>query len=319
MLASGLLLAASAALGAWSTALRSTQGLAAPEGDPVARVALGARLFSDPVLSYDRTIACASCHAPEKGFADSAPFSTGVHGRRTARNAPTLLNRALGSSFMWDGRASSLEEQVLLPIENPLEMDLPLEEALARLETDADYRAAFERAFAASPGRETLARALAAYVRTLLVGATPVERFRAGEFAALSDEERAGMWFYESRGGCWRCHSGPNFSDEQFHDTGVGAGDGQPEAGRAAVTGREEDRGRFKTPTLHGLARTAPYMHDGSLATLEEVVEFYRQGGRPNTHLDPLLKPLEMSADDARNLVAFLRALSRVAEPAERR
>jgi len=148
-------------------------------------------------------------------------------------------------------------------------------------------------------------------VRRLRRADSPVDRFRTGDFAALSDEERAGLWFYESRGGCWRCHSGPNFSDERFHDTGVGALDGEPEAGRAAVSGLAEDRGRFKTPSLRGVALTAPYMHDGSLAALEDVVEFYRLGGRPNANLDPLLAPLEMGADDARHLVAFLRALSR--------
>ena len=147
-------------------------------------------------------------------------------------------------------------------------------------------------------------------MRRLVLGGSPVDRFRAGDFDALNDAERAGLWFYESRGGCWRCHSGANFSDEDFHDTGVGARDGEPEPGRFVVTGQAEDRGRFKTPTLRGVARTAPYMHDGSLATLPEVVEFYRQGGRPNANLDPLLAPIEMSAADADNLLAFLRALS---------
>jgi cytochrome c peroxidase len=292
-------------------ALSTPLGLPArAEGSSDELAALGARLFFDPLLSSDRSVACASCHRPELGFADSLPRSRGAHGRETERNAPSLLNRAYGRSFMWDGRATTLEEQVLLPLENPLEMDLPLERALALLAADASYRAAFERVSGRAPERDDLARALAAYVRRLVLGGSPVDRFRAGDFGALGDEARAGLWFYESRGGCWRCHSGANFSDEDFHDTGVGAEGGEPQVGRAAVTGRPEDRGRFKTPTLRGVARTAPYMHDGSLATLEEVVEFYRQGGRANANLDPLLRPLEMSATDARNLVAFLRALS---------
>jgi cytochrome c peroxidase len=272
--------------------------------------ALGARLFFDPLLSSDRSIACASCHKPELGFADSLARSHGVRGQETERNAPSLLNRAFGQSFMWDGRASSLEEQALLPIENPLEMDLPLEQVLARLTADESYRGSFERLVARTPERDDLARALAAYVRRLVLGGSPVDRFRAGDFDALDDAARAGLWFYESRGGCWRCHSGANFSDEGFHNTGIAAKGSELEPGRAAVTGRPEDRGRFKTPTLRGVARTAPYMHDGSLATLEDVVEFYRQGGRPNVNLDPLVAPVEMSATDARNLVAFLRALS---------
>jgi cytochrome c peroxidase len=272
--------------------------------------ALGARLFFDPILSSDRTVACASCHRPEHNFADDLPFSSGVAGRTTTRNSPTLLNRAFGTRFMWDGRAASLEEQVLLPIENPLEMDLPLERALERLTSAPAYRSSFQGFFARPPAREDLARALASYVSRLVLGDSPVDRFRAGNFEALTDSARAGLWFYESRGGCWRCHSGANFTDEEFHNTGVGAQDGLPEPGRAAITGADADRGRFKTPTLRGLVATAPYMHDGSLASLEDVVEFYRQGGRANSALDPVLAPLEMSPEDARNLVAFLRALS---------
>jgi cytochrome c peroxidase len=284
----------------------------APADDPgaAAVVALGARLFEDPLLSSDASIACVSCHRPALGFADEARFSRGAHGRTTARNTPTLLNRAFGTRFMWDGRAASLEEQVLLPIENPLEMDLPLEQALARLDADPRYRAEFEAALGAPPTRAGLARALAAFVREQVLGDSPVDRFRAGAFEELGDAERAGLWFFESRGGCWRCHSGANFSDEDFHNTGVGADSGTSDAGRAAVTGAPEDHGRFKTPTLRGVALTAPYMHDGSLATLAEVVEFYRGGGRANANLDPLLAPLDMDERDAANLVAFLRALS---------
>ena len=293
--------------------LRTPLGLpereATPPDDELA--ALGARLFFDPELSVDRSVACASCHKPELGFADSLPRSRGVRGQETERNAPSLLNRAFGEHFMWDGRAGTLEEQALLPIENPLEMDLPLEQVLARLSGDTAYRADFERVFARAPDSDGLSRALAAYVRRLVLGDSPVDRFRAGDFSALDDAERAGLWFYESRGGCWRCHSGANFSDEDFHDTGVGAHGDELEPGRFAVTKRPEDRGRFKTPTLRGVARTAPYMHDGSISTLEEVVDFYRKGGRPHANLDPLIVPIEMSDADARNVVAFLRALSK--------
>jgi len=280
----------------------------ADDAEGVAR--LGARLFFDPVLSVDRTIACASCHRPERAFADDVALSAGVAGKRTARNTPTLLNRAFGASFLWDGRAPTLEQQALLPIENPLEMNLPLEEALARLDGDPEYRRAFEATLGGAPDEARLGRALAAYVRRLVTGDSPIDRFRAGDFAALSDAERAGLWFYESRGGCWRCHSGPNFTDEEFHNTGVGAGTAAPDPGRGAITAEAADHGRFKTPTLRGVAHTAPYMHDGSLATLEEVVEFYRQGGHANDNLDPLVRAIDMSAEDAANLVAFLKALS---------
>jgi cytochrome c peroxidase len=266
---------------------------------------VGRRLFFDPILSSDRTVACASCHAPEHGFADERALSTGVHGRQTLRNAPTLYNRALGLAFMWDGRARTLEEQVVLPIENELEMDLALPDAVARLAGEASYAAAFEEALGGPPSKERLAAALAGFVRSLWNGESGVDRFRAGDYGALSDAARSGLWLFESRGGCWRCHSGANFTDEDFHNTGVGGDDG-----RFAVTGIEADRGRFKTPTLRGVAETAPYMHDGSLASLDEVVELYRRGGRANPNLDPRLRPIEMTDEDAANLVAFLRALS---------
>ena len=281
------------------------------EGD--ALVELGRRLFFEPRLSRNATVACASCHDPARAFADGTPLSVGVHGEPTRRNAPTLLNRAFGEAFMWDGSAASLEEQVLMPLENPIEMDLPVEEALARLATEPAWTEAFEAAGVAVD-REGLAAGLAAFVRRLTLGDSPVDRFRAGERSALDAEERAGLWFYESRGRCWRCHSGANFSDEAFHNTGVGVRDGRPEEGRFEVTGDEADRGRFKTPTLRGVALTAPYMHDGSLATLEDVVAFYRQGGVHNAGLDEAMAPIEMTDQDAVNLVAFLEALSRRAD-----
>jgi cytochrome c peroxidase len=274
------------------------------------RLALGRRLFFEPALSLDRSISCATCHQPEHGFAEPAATSTGVGGRRTLRNAPSLFNRAFGQRQMWDGQGDSLEHQVLLPIENELEMAQPLDAALVRLAADASYVAQFQRAYGAVD-RDSLAKALAMFVRRITLGDSPVDRFRRGEVTGLSREERAGMWIFESNGRCWRCHSGGNFSDEQFHNTGVGVRDGAPEAGRAGVTGDALDRGKFKTPTLRGLALTAPYMHDGSLATLEDVVAFYARGGNVNPSLDPLMQPLELSAEDQQALAAFLRALSR--------
>jgi cytochrome c peroxidase len=155
-----------------------------------------------------------------------------------------------------------------------------------------------------------LARALASFERVLLTGDTRVDRFRAGRVQALTDRERHGLWLFESRGRCWRCHSGPNFTDEAYHNTGVGWGKAPADPGRHAVTGQEADRGRFKTPTLRGLRSTAPYMHDGSMATLDEVVAFYNRGGGPNQHLDPAIVPLGLSKEDVQDLVAFLEALS---------
>lgn len=287
-----------------------------PQAAPsAARVALGRALFFDPILSADRSVACASCHDPRAGFADPRPLSVGVFGRTTLRHAPTLYNRAWGTSFMWDGRFATLEEQVVQPIVNELEMALPLKDAVARLAADARYAEQFRAAYGAPADGTSLAGALAAFVGQIHHGDSAVDHFRSGTFNSLSDAERAGLWFFESRGRCWRCHSGPNFSDERFHNTGVGVLDGEVEAGRAAVSNHDGDRGRFKTPTLRGIALTAPYMHDGSLATLADVVAFYRRGANPNPWLDAEIAPIDMTDRDAENLVAFLKALSRPTTP----
>lgn len=281
----------------------------APLGLDPAVVALGRSLFFDPVLSRDRTLACASCHDPAASFSDPRPRSTGLGGQ-TERHAPTLVNRILGEAFMWDGAAPTLEDQVLMPLANPVEMDLPADRAAARLAEDPAWTARFEQALGGPPTRARLASALATFVRALVQGDSPVDRFLDGDVEALSAEEEAGMWVFESRGKCWRCHNGANFSDERLHATGVGAKDGRAEEGQFAVTGEEEHRGRFKTPTLRGLAHSAPYMHDGSLASLEDVVEFYRRGGEPHGNPSPLMEPLELTDADAANLVAFLKALT---------
>ena len=279
----------------------------------LALLELGRRLFFDPILSADRTVSCASCHPPEHAFASPEKLPRGVGGRTCARNAPTLLNRALGTAQFFDGRAADLVAQVVMPIENHDEMATTVDEVVGRLAKSDEYRALFAAAGAAEPDRATLAAALAEFVRRLLVGDSPIDRFRAAK-GDLTAAERRGLWLFESKAHCWRCHAGPNFSDEQFHDTGIGAVDGRPEPGRAAFTHDEADRGRFKTPTLRMVARTAPYMHDGSLATLTDVVQYYRRGGNPNDHLDPKLEPLDLADDDVAALVALLEALSRRAD-----
>jgi len=283
---------------------------AASEGE----ISLGRKLFFDPLLSIDRSVSCASCHDPEHGFAGTEALSLGVGGQRTLRNSPTLLNRGLGSRHMWDGRVASLAEQALIPIADTREMGLGVEAALQRLNASSEYRARFESVFGAPPDAKNLGGSIAAFVGRLYLADSPVDRFRIdNDFGALTSPERSGLWFFESRGQCWRCHSGSNFSDELFHNTGVGAQGGVAEEGRMAITHEASDRGRFKTPTLRGLALTAPYMHDGSKATLEEVVTYYRDGGNKNSDLAPALAPIEMSDEDVGNLVQFLRALSRQA------
>ena len=228
------------------------------------RVALGRKLFFDPILSIDRSVACATCHRPDHGFADLEPRSTGVMGRKTERNAPTIFNRGFAAAHMWDARAESLERQALLPIENELEMALSLDEALARLRADPAYVRAFSAAFADGVTRDNLAKAIASFVRRLAFGDSPVDRFRTGEVTWLTKEERAGMWLFESRAACWKCHNGPNFSDEALHNTGIGVADGRAEPGREAITSDPGDRGKFKTPTLRALASPRPTCTTGA-------------------------------------------------------
>jgi cytochrome c peroxidase len=273
------------------------------------RVRLGRKLFFDPILSADGTVACASCHDPGHGFANSAPRAVGIHGRTGTRNAPSILNRAASRSFFWDGRTKTLEEQALQPIANPLELGGPLDTAILRIAADEAYRDAFAAAYPDGVTAPNVGRALAAFERVLVSGDNRVDRFQAGDLAALSDKERIGLWLFESRAQCWRCHRGTNYSDEQFHNTGVAALQDEPDPGRYAVTRDERDRGRFKTPSLRDISRTGPYMHDGSLATLEEVVQFYNRGGKPNSNLDPALAPLNLSKEEVADLVEFLKAL----------
>lgn len=274
------------------------------------RAQLGRKLFFDPILSADRTIACASCHHPEHGFASSEGIPMGIRGQRLNRRAPSLMNRALGKSFFWDGRAATLEEQALMPIEDPREMGSSVDEAVNRLKADASYRGVFAKAFADGVTARNLGAAIASFERTLLRGDSRIDKFRQnGDVAAISPDERHGLWLYESKARCWRCHSGTNFTDEAFHNTGVAWGREPLDFGRFGVTKNESDRGKFKTPTLRGVALTAPYMHDGSMKTLEEVIEFYSRGGNDNPHRDALLVPLELSKEEVAALVAFLKAL----------
>jgi cytochrome c peroxidase len=273
------------------------------------RVRLGRKLFFDPRLSADGTVACASCHNPNHGFANEEPRAVGIHGKVGTRNAPSLLNRVYGNSFFWDGRATTLEAQALEPIVNPLELGSQLGDVVAKLAADAQYRQAFAAAYDGGVTAENLGRALAAFERVLLSGGSPVDHFQAGDASALTDSQRRGLWVYESRGHCWRCHHGPNYTDEAFHNTGVAGLQSQPDSGRFTVTHDEADRGKFKTPSLRGVSRSSPYMHDGSLDTLREVVEFYNRGGGKNPRLDPIIRPLGLTPGEVDSLVEFLKAL----------
>ena len=281
-----------------------------PETNPLTRdkIELGRRLFFDPLLSANGTVACASCHQPELAFADTVAFSAGVAGRRAVRNTPSLLNRAYGKAMFFDARARTLEEAVLQPIQNPNEMDLTLDELVSRLRHRERYAEQFARVFADGVVAQNIARALASYVRTLRSGGAPIDRFLHGNRTALSSAAQVGMRLFNGRANCVACHVGPTFSDEKLHNTGVswGAGD----VGRYAVTSDDSDRGGFKTPSLRNVALTAPYMHDGSVTTLQEVIGHYVRGGTANPLLDPEIKPLTLTGEEKRNLIAFLRSLT---------
>ena len=268
-----------------------------PDENPLTRekVELGRRLFRDRRLSRDRSLACSSCHDPDRAFSDGRPVAIGINRQVGRRSAPALINRGYGRVFFWDGRAATLEEQVLQPLQDPKEMNMTLAEASARVGLPSG----------------DISRALASYVRSILSGNAPFDRFTYGDRRALSSEQQAGLQVFRGKGNCTACHVGPNFTDERFHNTGVAWRDGSlVDEGRFAVTGTMEDRGAFKTPTVREIARTAPYMHDGSLVSLDEVVDYYDRGGNSNPGLDPELRPLKLTASEKHSLVAFLHTLS---------
>ncbi len=260
-----------------------------PEENPLTpeNIELGRRLFFDRRLSRDGSVSCSSCHDPERAFSDGRATVVGVLGRHGRRNAPALINRGYGRSFFWDGRVATLEEQVLKPIQDPNEMDMSLPEAAVLVEFSVGE----------------ISRALASYVRSILSGDSPFDRYIDGDLGALSAEQLAGLQLFRGKANCVACHIAPNFTDERLHNTGVAWRDGKfADAGAG--------QGNFKTPTLREIARTAPYMHDGSLATLGEVIDYYNRGGNRNPGLDAEIRALHLSVDEKRNILAFLHSLN---------
>ncbi|WP_201750141.1 cytochrome-c peroxidase [Tautonia marina] len=293
-----------------------------PEDNPYSpeKAELGRLLYFDTRLSSDSTVSCASCHDPSQAFTDAAPFSTGIGEQKGGRSAPTVINRAFTTLQFWDGRAASLEEQAIGPIANPIEMtvetdvDKAHEAVVQRLRDIPGYRKRFAESFGTDEITiDHVAKAIATFERTVLSGNSPYDRYKAGDEDALTESQLRGMDVFFNKAACDACHLGVNFSDESFVNIGIGY---DPETGlfsdigRAEVTKNERDTGAFKTPTLREIEHTAPYMHDGSLATLEEVVEHYDKGGIPNPYIDQRMEPLFLTAQDKADLVAFLRALS---------
>jgi cytochrome c peroxidase len=273
-------------------------------------VRLGAQLFFDPRLSLDGTRSCASCHDPAKAWANHDRTDTGVLGRVGGRNSGTVLDAARMEHQFWDGRAASLEDQAWGPILNPLEMGETVPGVLAKLEAIPGYRTQFRALFRRGVTQAGVARALAAFERTVVSGPSPFDRFRRGERGAMSEAARRGLELFDGKARCFRCHNGAKLSNQGFANLGVGMTDPRPDLGREAVTGDPEDRGRFKTPGLRNVALTWPYFHDGSAPTLEAVIDLYDQGGVPNPNLDPRIRPLGLTPEEKRELRAFLEALT---------
>jgi cytochrome c peroxidase len=273
------------------------------------RALLGKRLFYDPLLSRTNDISCATCHQQQFAFADPNPLSIGVEGRTGTRNAPSIVNAAWGKTFFWDGRTGTLEEQTGQPIENPLEMDLALSEAVARVAADASYVEGFQKAYGEAPSAVSLQKALASFVRSVVSSNSPYDRHLRGDDSDFGPQRKRGEeLFLSEKAECFHCHPSGSLSNEGFFNNGsyVAGGD----TGREQISGRVGDLGKFKVPGLRNIAATAPYMHDGSVATLEDVIEHYAAGGRGDPTTDPLIKPLSLSSEDKADLLEFLHSLT---------
>ncbi|MEP7271822.1 MAG: cytochrome c peroxidase [Acidobacteriota bacterium] len=309
------------------------------------RVELGRQLFFDKRLSSDGTVSCATCHDPQQGFADGRTVAEGVGQKRGTRNSPTLLNVLFNPGQFWDGRADTLEEQAVLPLTNPLEMgNESLEAVIARVSALPEYRVGFVRVFGGGVTSIRMAQAISNYERTLIAGDSPFDRFVAGETSAISDEVKRGFALFRGKGRCSRCHTFseqmPFFTDFAYHNTGVaarhpnferlsrvaydladkpgtarmieelGRHEGGDELGRMLFSHLVFDLGSFRTPSLRNVALTAPYFHNGSAKTLEDVVRFYNEGGKANLNREWDLNALALSDGEQRDLVAFLQSLT---------
>ena len=292
--------------------LGNLPAMTAPPDNPQTsgKVLLGKELYFDTRLSADNTISCATCHDPAKGWSDAGPTSSGIRGQLGGRRAPPVVNAAYSPLQFWDGRAPSLEEQAKGPIQNPIEMGNTHEVMIATLSKLTGYTEEFKAVFGTSPITvDQVAQAIAAYERTIVTTDSPFDRFVRGDQQALTKLEKQGLEIFNGKGHCSSCHWGSYFSDGRFHNLGVVPVSGaKPDEGRFAITKSVADMGAFKTPTVRDAAKRAPYMHNGSEKTLEDVVMLYDRGGGPDkTNLDPLMVPLALSKKEVAALVAFMK------------
>lgn len=275
---------------------------------------LGEKLFFDPILSKDRSISCSSCHRPEFAFADTSVVSLGVGGAKGVRNSPSVTNLSGRPNLFWDGRASSLEEQALQPIINPIEMNLPVSEAIARLNADKTYAALFQKIFNAPPTEKNLLSAIASFERTLETANSPYDRYINGDENAIPASAQRGRLLFIGKANCNNCHSGEDFTADRFKGIGLFNDAELKDAGRFEVTKNPEHKGHFKIPGLRNVAITAPYMHNGMFKSLKEVIRYYNnpdviiKNGK-NRDLS-LSKPLGLTEDEITDLESFLISLT---------
>ncbi len=278
------------------------------------KAALGELLFNEKILSLDSSVSCASCHKPEFAFADTATFSIGIYGKLTSRNTPSVLNMKNRPYYFWDGRAQSLAEQSLMPIENPDEMGLPIKEAVARLNQSEKYRQLFKKIFRQLPNEKNLAQAIAAFEETLETVDSKFDDWSNNISELSESEERGRELFVGNKAKCFDCHSMEDFTDDNFKNIGLFNGKEANDTGRYRITKNLSDIGSFKTPGLRNIAVTPPYMHDGRFKTLEQVVSYYNT---PFMFVDDpvnmdavLMKPLGLTQQEKKDLVAFLKTLT---------
>lgn len=299
-----------------------------------AKIELGRQLYFDTRLSVDNTVSCASCHHPNEGYGRRTQFGVGIKGLEGGRNSPVSYNRILSGAQFWDGRAASLEEQAVGPIANPIEMGNTHENAVKTLKEIPGYQIQFDKIFKEGTTIDNIGKAIAAFERTLVTGPSPFDyqeqlrpflKMDKEDLEDLEEEYKAALaltkanpmsksalhgreLFFSEKVNCAACHLGPNLADEKYHNLGVGMTVKNPDLGRYAVTKQEKDKGAFKTPTIRNVALSGPYMHDGASKTLEDVVEHYNKGGNPNPYLSDKVKKLNLSDQDKKDLVEFMKA-----------
>lgn len=282
--------------------------------EPVTKEELGELLFSDPILSQNNQISCSSCHIPEYAFADTLPLSKGVNDKLGTRNTPSAMNQNARSFFFHDGRAETLEEQAAGPIENPVEMSLPIGEGVKKLNKNEQYIRYFKKIYNKRPDRESLLDAIAAFERTLETSNSPFDRYMRNDTNAISASAKRGQQIFNIKGKCFDCHFGPDFTGDEFKNIGLYNSKELNDAGRYEITKDKTDMGKFKVPGLRNIAVTAPYMHNGMFKTLREVIDYYDTPhnfvhGSINT--DTLLsKPLNLTEQDKQDLLEFLKSLT---------